>query len=573
MQVEIKRLLSEVLKHKKMTVVIAVSGIVCGVCTPLLMMILKDIMDGFQKGDAEYVQKVGFVALALAVGAAVGRYFQIYTMNYLAEIVVNRIRLQFQERLMSLNLSYHLKYEGGPGGLLSRALNDIRTIQDGLRMIADFFREPIIAIGMLANLFWFDWKLTSCLLIVLPFILYFLRQISRSLRKYVLSGQLEMEKITGILKETLDGMRIIQTYNLEHFMKNKLSNQMDSYLEMRRRIHARVEAMGPVTEFVATLMILVIFIYFSISIAQDKTTIGTLVAYVASMMSLNAPIKKLQESYVRIQETVVATARAYEIIDSPQIVPESNTPISFPKQWNTIRFQNVGFAFENHHILKNVNLSLQRGEHIAFVGLSGSGKSSIVNMLPRYFDPTEGKISIDNYDLTDFSLKELRHNIALVSQDVFLFNGTIESNIIAGDLQRDSKYVPDAARAANAYDFIHARREGFQSPVGDRGSLLSGGEKQRISIARAIFKDAPILILDEATSALDSTSEKEVQRGIDSLLQGRTALIIAHRLSTIQKCDRIYVVRNGSIVASGTHQDLLSNSPDYQELYQHQGLI
>ncbi len=573
MQVEIKRLISEVLKHKKKTVVVAITGIIFGVCFPLLMIVLKDIMDGFQKGDSSYVQKVGLVALGLAVTVNVARYFQIYTMNYLAEIVVNKIRLQFQERLMSLNLSYHLKYEGGSGGLLSRALNDIRTIQDGLRMIADFFREPLVAIGLLINLFWLDWKLTLSLMVVLPFMLYFLRQISRSLRKYVLSGQFEMEKITGILKETLDGIRIIQTYNLEKFMKDKLSNQMESYLEMRRRIHARVEAMGPVTEFVATAMILIIFFYFSVAIAQNKATIGTLVAYIASMMSLNPPIKKLQESYVRIQETIVAAARSYEIIDSPHIVPETEKPLPFPQQWNSIHFQHVGFSFENHQILKDVSFSVQRGEHIAFVGLSGSGKSSLVNMLPRYFDPTVGNISIDQYNLKNFSLHDLRHNIALVSQDVFLFNGTIESNILAGDLHRDPKFIPDAAKAANAYDFIVSRKDGFQSPVGDRGSLLSGGEKQRISIARAIFKDAPILILDEATSALDSTSEKEVQRGIDSLLQGRTALIIAHRLSTIQNCDRIYVVRDGSIVASGSHQDLLSKSADYQELYQHQGLI
>ncbi|MFN7906214.1 MAG: ABC transporter ATP-binding protein [Pseudobdellovibrionaceae bacterium] len=573
MQVEIKRLLKEIIVHRSKVIVIALTGIVNGVCSPLLIFTLKDIQGGFESGDPAKIQQVGLYAISLALMVAISKYFNIYTMNYTAEMVVNKIRLMFQQRLMSLNLSYHLKYEGGPGGLLSRSINDVRTIQDGLRMVADFCREPILAIGLFVNLLRINWQLTLTLLIVLPPILVFLRQISRSLRKYVLMGQEELEKTTSVLRETLDGIRTIQSYNLEDLMHNKLKKQTNNYVEIRRRVHARVEVMSPVTEFVATFLILAIFFYFSNEVAQNKNSMGDVLTFVASMMMLNVPLKKLQESYVRFQETAVAAKRVYEIIDAPHIVSEQNNAEAFPKSWNHIQFENVGFEFQNHRILRNVSFSVRKGEHVAFVGLSGSGKSSIVNMLPRFFDPTEGKISVDHRDLKSFSLKDLRKNIALVAQDVFLFNGTIENNIVVGDLDRDSRFIASAAQAANALDFVSVRPESFQSPVGDRGGLLSGGEKQRLSIARAIFKDAPILILDEATSALDSTSEKEVQRGIDSLLEGRTALIIAHRLSTIQKCDRIYVVKDGSIKAMGTHESLLETSVDYQELYSHQGLV
>jgi ATP-binding cassette, subfamily B, bacterial MsbA len=565
---EIKRLLKEVRPHLKKVYIVAVTGIIYSICYARMIMTLKDIQDSFAKGDPTLVAKVSYIAVALAFGVAVSRYFHIYLMNYIAELVVNSLRMQLQQKFMRLNLSFHSNYAAGSGGLLSRIMNDIKVIQDGLRMVADFFREPLLAVLLLGNLFYLNWRLTLTILVVVPFILYFLRQISRSLRKYVIWGQENLEKMTSTIKESLDGVRIIQSFNLENVLADKLKNESQSYVEFRRRVHARVEVMGPVTEFIAAVVILSIFFYFSKEVAQGTITTGAVLAYVASMMAINQPIKKLQESYIRIQELVIAARRVFTLLDEKSEVPLSSKNLMFPKDWKTITYKNVSFAYHNHQTLKNVTFEIRRGEHIAFVGESGSGKSTIVNLLERFYDPESGEILIDGINIRDINLQDLRKNIAMVSQDVFLFSDTIQRNIQAGDFNRSLKDVETVAKSANAHDFIHHTGKGYEGMVGDRGGRLSGGEKQRISIARAFFKDAPILILDEATSALDSASEEEVQKGLDSLMSGRTALVIAHRLSTIQDADRIYVLKKGQIIETGSHQELLAKRGEYFRFFQ-----
>jgi ATP-binding cassette subfamily B protein/subfamily B ATP-binding cassette protein MsbA len=278
---------------------------------------------------------------------------------------------------------------------------------------------------------------------------------------------------------------------------------------------------------------------------------------------LNKPIKKLQESYVRIQESIVAIRRVYTLIDEKSEIIKSENPKPFPHNWKTIEYKNVSFAYGQDLVLKNFNLTLTRGQMVALVGTSGSGKSTVVNLLERFYEPTSGVILIDGINLKDFDLHDLRQNMSLVSQDVFLFSDTIKTNIWSGDFAKSPDLVPMAAKSANAHDFIMRNPLGYESLVGDKGALLSGGEKQRISIARALFKDAPILILDEATSALDSSSEIEVQKGLDHLMEGRTSLVIAHRLSTIIKADKIIVMKAGYIVETGTHDELISHNGEY----------
>ncbi|MCB0368962.1 MAG: ATP-binding cassette domain-containing protein, partial [Bdellovibrionales bacterium] len=294
---------------------------------------------------------------------------------------------------------------------------------------------------------------------------------------------------------------------------------------------------------------------------------GAVLAYITSFLMMNQPIKKLQESYVRIQETVVAAERVFEIIDNVSTVKESQNPIPFPKNWSKIAYKNVSFKYGSEWILKNISVEIQKGQSVAFVGESGSGKSTIVNLLERFYDPVEGEILIDDTNINQFGLQDLRKNVALVSQDVFLFSDTIENNIHAGDFSKSKETIVEKAKHANAHNFILKTEKGYQSAVGDRGALLSGGEKQRISLARAFFKDASILILDEATSALDSSSEKEVQKGIDELMIGRTSIVIAHRLSTIQNCDRIYVIQKGEIVEQGKFSDLVDNKGEFAKFY------
>ena len=565
---ELRPLLKEMRPHLKKVYVVAITGVIYSVAMARMLLILKDLQDSFAKGSINQVAEVSAIAICLALIAAVSRYFHIFLMNFISELVVNSLRVKLQNKFMRLNLNFHSNYAAGSGGLLSRILNDIKVIQDGLRMVADFFREPLLAVLLLGNLFYLNWRLTLALLILMPPLLYFLRQISRSLRKYVIGGQENLEKMTSTIKESLDGVRIIQSFNLENVLSQKLQKESGDYLEIRRRIHARVEIMGPVTEFVATFVILGIFFYFSKEVAAGTITTGAVLAYIASMMAINQPVKKLQESYVRIQETIVATDRVFAIINEPSEVPESTKNLSFPKDWKTITYKNVSFSYHHQVTLKNISFELHRGDHVAFVGESGSGKSTIVNLLERFYDPAEGEILIDGVNIRDIDLKDLRRNVALVSQDVFLFSDSIERNIQAGDFNRPLSDVEPVAKSANAHQCIVTSGKGYKGLVGDRGNLLSGGEKQRVSIARAFFKNAPILILDEATSALDSASEVEVQNGLDLLMEGRTALVIAHRLSTIQGADRIFVLKKGQIVETGTHIELLALKGEYAKFYE-----
>lgn len=565
---EVKRILRELLKHKSALVIIAITGIVVASVGISVAVFTKQIGDALQQQDASLLKSSAALLLGLTFIQAVCRFFHLFNMNYTGELVTQGLREQLQKKFMSLNLTFHNTYASGSGGLISRILNDIIVVQNGLRMFADFFREPFVLVGLIIWLFMLNWKLTAIVFIALPMILIFLRYLSKGIKKYSIKGQEDLEKITATIKESLDGVRTIQSFNLENEMGRRFENESKEFLTSRRRIHRLVEMSGPVTEFVVSAIILSIILYISLEIAKGQATFGDFLSYIASLLGLGAPVKKLQESYVRIQETIVASKRIFQLLDEPSEVPQSPLRKTFPTNWSTITYKNVSFRYHDHWILKNINLTAKRGEMIALVGASGSGKSTLVNLLERFFDPTEGEILVDDIPIKEMGLKDLRSNIALVSQDVFLFSDTVGKNIWAGDFSKDRSGIEPAAKSANAHNFIMKQSLGYDYRVGDRGNLLSGGEKQRVSIARAFFKDAPILILDEATSALDSASEIEVQRGLDLLMKGRTAFVIAHRLSSISQAHRILVFKNGSISESGTHQELLKKQGDYYDLHQ-----
>lgn len=564
---EIKKILNETLSYRKRLTIVAFSGILMALCDTASVNFMKTIFDGLNQGNVEAIKSTAGIIIGLALIKGISRYIHLYNMNCTAELVAQGLREKLQKKFMRLNLSFHNGYAAGSGGLISRILNDIVVIFHGLRMFADFFREPFVFIGMMATLFYLNWRLTLSILVLLPFILWFLRQISRSIKKYSIKGQEDLERITSTIKESLDGVRIIQSFNLEDEMAKKFSQESNVFLHSRKKIHALIESSGPVTEFIMTVLTFGILFYMTLEVAGGRTTFGEIISYIAALLMLSAPVKKLQESYVRLQETSVAAKRVYSLLEEPSEVHESKILKQFPENWNEIEFKDVSFSYGEHQVLKNVSLKIKRGQLVAFVGSSGSGKSTLVNLLERFFDPSEGQILIDNTSIDEIGLKELRSKIALVTQDVFLFSDSIEKNIWAGDFSKDKSRVSVVSEMANANKFIQRLPNKELSRVGDRGNLLSGGEKQRISIARAFFKDAPILILDEATSALDSESELEVQRGLDLLMQGRTAFVIAHRFSTIVRADCIYVMKSGQIVETGTHAELLAKQGEYSKLY------
>ena len=566
MQADIRYVWTKLSKYKSTLIIVGLTGVIYAASKAFISHYVKNLMDS--AAQPQNLQSLIWIGVGLAFVISISRYFHIFLMNMVGEQVTQDIRQELQQKFLRLNLKFHNSYASGSGGLLSRTFNDVKIVQDGLRLFADIFTAPLMFVAVLFNLFYFDTTLALSILVITPVILIALRQLSRTIKRYSIFGVEQLERITSTIKESLDGVRTIQAFNLEKFFKKRLTQQGDEFIEMRRKVHGRVELIGPINEFVATLILVAIVYYFSSRIAAGKSSFGVLMAYLTTIMQANEPIKKFQEAFVRMQESRVCADRIQKMLSEDSEVPESGKNEHFPKNWNSIEYKNINFSYDSTPLIQNFSLEIKKGQTVAFVGESGSGKTTLANLLARFYDAQSGVITVGGVNTRDIQLHDLRKNIGLVSQEVFLFTDTISTNITAGENAIDNpNKVINAAKAAHAFDFINKNPEHFNTMVGERGSNFSGGEKQRLAIARALYKDAPILILDEATSALDSVSEEQVQRGLDELMQGRTTLVIAHRLSTIQNADLILVMKRGQIVEKGVHKELLEKNGEYARLY------
>jgi subfamily B ATP-binding cassette protein MsbA len=563
---ELKSVISDLLLHKKKLVVVAVAGIIMALCKGYLPLFIQQMVS--YSNSTEKLFSIAWIGLAVAFIMTSSRYLHIFTMNVISENVSQTLREKLQYKFIHLDLKFHNKYASGTGGLLSRTFFDVRTIQDGLRLFADIFSAPLTFVFLIFALFKLEFQLTLYIFIATPVLAILLRQVSKSIRKYSLLGAEQLEKITSTIKESLDGVRTIQSFSLQGILQKKLAAEGAEFVGMRKKIHARIELMGPFTEFLATLIVLGIIFYFSTKISKGTADTSQLIGFITAMLQINEPIKRFQEAYVRIQETRVSAKRIYTMLEEKSELESQINPLPIPANWSVIEYKNIYFSYDDNNILlENFNIKIQRGQTIAFVGESGSGKSTVANLLARFYDAQSGEILFDQTNIKTFSLQELRKNISLVSQDVFLFSDSIEKNIQAGSDVFDFAKIQSCATAAFADDFIMRLPNGYQSNVGERGNALSGGEKQRIAIARALYKDSAILILDEATSALDSVSEEQVQWGLNTLMKGRTTFVIAHRLSTIQNADLIVVMKKGAVAESGTHEKLVQARGEYYKLF------
>jgi len=398
-------------------------------------------------------------------------------------------------------------------------------------------------------------------------IIYPIAKFGKKMRSVATRTQITMGALTTLLHETISGTRIVKAFGMEEYENKRFSEENERFFKLNIKAVSINAAASPFMEFLGGIGIAAIILYGGFQVIEGGATPGTFFSFLTALIMLYEPVKRLTNMNNTIQQGIAGAQRVFSIIDMEPEIGDRPDAVALPKIARSIDIENVSFAYEETPVLKDIHLSIRAGEVVAFVGMSGGGKTTLVNLIPRFYDVAEGRIAIDGQDVRDVTVESLRGQIAMVTQQTILFNDTVRNNIAYGDIQRSEEEIVGAARAAHAHDFIMQLPQGYDTIIGEAGTKLSGGERQRISIARAILKDAPILILDEATSSLDTEAEIEVQKALDNLMAGRTTLIIAHRLSTIRNADRIIVLVNGRIVEEGTHEFLLAKRGEYYKLY------
>jgi len=499
-------------------------------------------------------------------------FFQNYCMNDAAQRVIRDIKNFIYRKLLDLSLDYYAKQPTGK--LMSRITNDAAVIRDAITTgLTDLLYQPIqlmIYLGiLLAVKFYFSisWLLVAVSIFLFPLVIYPVVRIGKRLKSISRQSQEKMADITTTLHETISGMRVVKAFSMEDYEARKFANQNQQFYRLAMKSVKRMIVVSPITEFVGIVCIAVIIWIAGKEIVSGALSAGAFVTFLASLLSLMRPIKRLTNVYSINQQAMAAAVRIFEVLDTKSTIAEKPGAVDVPRIKKAFTFERVHFGYEDKEVLTDINLTVRAGEVVAFVGPSGVGKTTLVNLVPRFYDATAGSIKIDGVDVRDCTIGSLRGQIGIVTQETILFNDTVAANISYGAQEKRTDDVIRAARIANAHDFIMKMPEGYDTVIGERGFRLSGGEKQRLAIARALFKDPPILILDEATSQLDTESEILVQEAIDRMMKGRTVFVIAHRLSTIKHADRICVLDGGRIVETGNHEDLVQKIGLYKRLY------
>jgi subfamily B ATP-binding cassette protein MsbA len=451
---------------------------------------------------------------------------------------------------------------------MSRITNDVSYIQGAVsEAVTALLKDSFTLVCLVFVIFYRDWQLAIIAMFVFPLAVYPIAKFGQKMRQIATRTQVTMGSLTTLLQETISGTRIVKAFSMEEYENRRFSGENERLFRLNLKAVSINAISSPLMEFLGGLGISAIIFYGGYQVIHGYSTPGTFFSFLTALIMLYEPVKRLTNVNNTIQQGIAGAQRVFGIID---LVPEiRNRPdaLTLPPIAREIEICDVNFRYEETPVLRNIRLKIRAGEVVAFVGMSGGGKTTLVNLIPRFYDVTEGAILIDGRDIRDVTVESLRGQIAIVTQQTILFNDTVRNNIAYGDIARTEEEIVAAAKAANAHDFILRLPQGYDTFIGEMGTKLSGGEKQRISIARALLKNAPILILDEATSSLDSEAEIEVQDALENLMKGRTTLVIAHRLSTIRNADRIIVLVNGEIREEGTHEHLLSCEGEYCRLY------
>ncbi len=530
--------------------------------------LMKPVFDDvFILKDERMLVLIPIAILVIAVIKGIATYGQSVLMSHVGQRIVSTIQLGMFSHLMLADIAYFQKTSTGK--LISRFNNDANMLRAAVsNVLVGIAKDTLTLVFLIGLLFYHDWALALIAFVIFPTAVYPIVRIGQRMRRVSDNTQVQMGELTTVLDETFRGARHVRAYGMEKYEIDRAENIIEAIFQLVQRAARVRSATHPIMESLGGVAIAVIIFYGGSQVIQGATTPGTFASFISALLMAYPAMKNLANLNANLQEGLAAANRIFALVDLDPTIKDKPEAEILDRVKGNLEFKNVNFGYEeNRPALSGINLEISAGSTIALVGPSGAGKSTVLNLIPRFYDCAEGQILLDGIDLRDASIASLRANIALVSQDITLFDDSVRGNIAYGKPDATDDEIIAAAQSAEAHDFIENLASGYETHVGGRGMKLSGGQRQRIAIARAMLKDAPVLLLDEATSALDTETERQVQSALETLTRGRTTLVIAHRLSTVMAADEIYVMDGGKIIEQGTHAELLAKGGAYARLY------
>jgi len=532
----------------------------------LPFLVQRVIDDVFAQKDKTSLFYLPFLIIGVFAFRGLVNFGDHYLTDYVGLRIINDVRDGLNRHLQSLSLSFFQRHPTGT--LISRVTNDVSLVRSALTdSVASLIRDTTSLLALIVVAFLKDWVLATIAFVVFPASVLPITRMSKKIKRFTKRGQVAKGNLTNLLQESIQGNRIVKAFGMEKYEIDRFQEENQRVFKQSIRGSRTQAVVTPAMELLASLAIGAVVWYGGSSVIAGGRTQGEFMAFMTAMFLMYQPFKHLTRTYTTIQMGLAGAERIFEVLDEESEIKDRADARPISGFSRMIEFHDLSFGYGDELVLNNINLKIRAGEMVALVGMSGVGKSTMADLIPRFYEVTSGKITIDGADIRDVTLQSLRFQIGMVSQHTFLFNDTVRNNIAYGDPSKDMDHIVAAAQAAYADDFITALPQGYDTMIGELGMRLSGGQRQRLAIARALLKDAPILILDEATSSLDTDSERLVQEALENLIVRRTSLVIAHRLSTIRKATRIVVLVDGSIVEEGTHEELLARKSEYSRLY------